>query len=138
MAQIVKKEVLWEFVAHEIRELERIRQALNLAEHIPAIDNLVLAVVPVPKGDPQRIASALKGALRDSDVIFPGEDYLLLMLPGTDEMGALHILEGLAEFAGEGFRSLAYVVYPNDGSDSVELIGNLRRKALSQLGLRIL
>ncbi len=137
MAQVVRKEVLREFLAHEIRELGRIKQALNLAEHIPAIDNLVLAVVPVSQGDPQQVASALKGALRDSDVIFPGENYLLLLMPGTDSMGALHLLEGLADFTGEDFRSFVYAAYPEDGESPEELVSDLRRKARARLGLEL-
>ncbi len=137
MAQIVRREVLGEFLAHEIKELSRIKHALNLAEHVPAIDNLVLAVVPVSQGDPQKVASALKDALRDSDVIFPGESYLLLLLPGTDGMGGLHILEGLADFTGEDFRSFAYVVYPEEGETPQELTEKLRAKARSRLGLNV-
>jgi len=70
-------------------------------------------------------------------VIFPGENYLLLLMPGTDSLGALHILEGLADFTGEDFRSFAYATYPEDGESPEELVGNLRRKARIQLGLEL-
>jgi len=40
MAQVLKHEFLKALLTHEIKELNRIKDYLNLAEHVPAIDNV--------------------------------------------------------------------------------------------------
>ena len=136
MAQIVKREFLRELLEHEIKELTRIKQQLNLAEHIPAVDNLTVAVVPVEKADSEEVSKALKNALRDSDVIFPEDGFVVLLLPGTDEMGAIHILEGVAEFMGGGVK-FSYAVFPEDGTSPESLIERLSTRASHDLGIKL-
>ncbi|WP_457600973.1 hypothetical protein [Hydrogenivirga sp.] len=136
MAQILGKEFLESLLSHEVKELSRIKSQLNLAEHIPAIDNIALAVVPTEGRSSREVAEPIKSALRDSDVIFPGEGYLILLLPGTDEMGAIHILEGVSDFLGEGLK-FTYAVYPEEGNTVEELLNRLKEKALRELGLRL-
>ncbi len=134
MAQVVKEDFLKELLTHEVKELSRIKNQLNLVEHIPAIDNITLAVVPMSFSQPDVAVEAVKKVLRDSDVIFPGKGYLMFLLPGTDEAGAIHILEGVSEFMGEGLK-FAYAVYPQDGETPEELIDYLKAKAKKLLGL---
>jgi len=136
MAQIVQKEFLESLLTHEIKELSRIKTQLNLAEHVPAIDNVAVAVVPVKGKSVEEVVEPVKRVLRDSDVMFPGNGYLILLLPGTDEMGAIHILEGISEFLGGGLR-FSYVVYPQEGESAKELIERLRDKAKAELGMLI-
>ncbi len=137
MAQIVDLNYLKAFLNHEIKELTRIKQSLNLEEHVTAVDNLALAWVPVKKSNPEDIARAIKDALRDSDIIFIGGDFLLLMLPGTDEMGAIHVLEGISEFLGEGVKTFMYVIYPRDGQTADELINTLKERVKGEFGIEL-
>ena len=136
MAQVLKREFLESLLNHEIKELLRIRTQLNLAEHVPEIENITLAVIPVESTSPAEVLEPIRDVLRDSDVIFPDSNNLILLLPGTDEMGALHILEGLSDFLGEGFR-FSYVVYPRDGESAGELLKRLRDRTLSELGISV-
>ncbi|EDP75996.1 hypothetical protein [Hydrogenivirga sp. 128-5-R1-1] len=136
MAQIVKKEFLESLLTHEIKELSRIKAQLNLAEHVPAIDNVTVAVVPVRGKAVEEVTEPIKRVLRDSDVMFPGEGYLILLLPGTDEMGAIHILEGVSEFLG-GEMKFSYVVYPQEGESAKELVDRLKEKAKAELGVTL-
>ncbi len=134
MAQVLKREFFDGLLTHEIKELSRIKEQLNLAEHIPAIDNLTIAVVPVEHIPAEEAINSVKGVLRDSDVMFPSVDHILLLLPGTDEMGAIHVLEGLADFLTDKLK-FSYVVYPNEGTTAEELIEALKRKSKAELGL---
>ncbi len=135
MAQIIGKEYFRQVLNHEISSLQRIKRALNLFEHIPAVDNVAIALVPYrDKSAVEPIKKSIGGFLRDSDVIFPDDRYALLMLPGTDEMGTIHVLEGISEFLGEGFDFI-YAVYPNQGSTSEELLNVLSKLAKSKLGI---
>ncbi len=136
MAQRIKPEFFPQLLAHEIKELSRIKRQLNLAEHIPAIDNITVAVVPLKDGISDREIEPVERVLRDSDVIFPADRYLLLLLPGTDEMGAMHILEGIADFL-EGSLRFTYVVYPQDGQSAEQLIDSLKEKSRRELGIDI-
>ncbi len=135
MAQILEGKLLKPFLIHEIKELERIKRALNLDEHIPAIDNIVLAIVPSRRSSSLELVSVFKDTLRESDIVFPAENFILLLLPGTDAMGAVHILEGLADFIGKDLKDFAFVVYPEEGQTAQELIENLQKKALNQFNL---
>ena len=105
-------------------------------EHIPAIDNVAIALVPVKGADPKKVAEPLSKVLRDSDVIIPKENFILLMLPGTDEMGAIHVLEGVSDFLSEVFK-FVYAIYPQDGTTAEDLIEVLKERAKRQLGLEI-
>ncbi len=136
MAQRLEEKFLPHMLAHEIKELARIKRQLNLAEHIPAIDNVTLAVVPTKEDITDKELEPVEKVLRDSDVLFPGQGYLLLLLPGTDEMGAVHILEGISDFL-EGKLRFSYVVYPQDGETPQELISKLRIKAQEELGISL-
>jgi len=136
MAQKVGPEFFYQLLTHEIKELSRIKRQLNLAEHIPAIDNITIAVVPLKEKTSEEQIEPVEKVLRDSDVIFPADGYLLLLLPGTDEMGAMHILEGIADFL-EGSLKFSYVVYPEDGQDAQQLINKLKEKSRRELGIII-
>ncbi len=136
MAQRIEISFFPKLLTHEIKELSRIKRQLNLAEHIPAIDNITVAVVPLRKGVSEEVIEPIEKVLRDSDVIFPGEGYLILLLPGTDEMGAVHILEGVSDFL-EGSLKFSYVVYPQDGKTPGELIDKLKRISAEELGINL-
>ncbi len=137
MAQIIGLGFFKEVLEHEISELSRIKRALNLFEHVPSIDNIAIAYVPTKGRDAiESVKKTIKPVLRDADVIFPAKDYAIIMLPGTDEMGAIHVLEGITEFLGEEL-SFAYVIYPDHGETAQGLIDSLKAIVRRKFGANI-
>ena len=137
MAQIIGLGFFREVLEHEISELSRIKRSLNLFEHFPSIDNIAIAYVPTKGQDAvESVKKTIKPFLREADVIFPAKDYTIIMLPGTDEMGAIHVLEGVAEFLGEEL-SFAYVIYPDHGETAQELIDSLKALVKKKFGTDI-
>lgn len=135
MAQIIDRGYIRQVLDHEISELSRIKKALNLIEHVPAIDNIGVALIPCKKeGAIESVLRSVKSILREADIIFTDRDYAVLLLPGTDEMGTIHILEGISDFLGEGLN-FVYVVYPDHGKSSEELLKALASLAEKKLGI---
>lgn len=124
MVNITKLECLKTLINHEIGELRRLKKELNLAEHIPALDNFSILALYSPYLETTHIQE-IGLSMRLSDVLVHIEKLVLCLLPGTDKEGAIHLAEGIREFLGEEGH-YAVVTYPEDGESFDELIQSLK------------
>ena len=93
-----------------------------------------LVFLKIPEGRHDEVTSLLETNLRHSDAMFEKDDVVLLVLPNTSRMGALHIDEILKEF----FESdLACVIasFPEDGDTSQELFEMLEKILEDEYGI---
>jgi hypothetical protein len=63
--------------------------------------------------------------LRQTDALFQVDNHFLVMLPGTDWNGATEVLSGIQEFLSQDACD-NIVCFPDDGSDSTELLRKLQ------------
>lgn len=83
-------------------------------------------------GSTDKIESMLNGALRDSDVLFPLDHAIAVLMGETERTGALKAMKRYREMIGETL-DLQYGVasFPDDGKATAELID----KAYDQSGM---
>jgi len=72
-----------------------------------------------------RLESMLNGALRDSEVLFPLDHAIAVLMGETERAGAVKAIERYREAIGES-ADVRYAVasFPDDGNGTTELIGS--------------
>ncbi|HHS48952.1 MAG TPA: hypothetical protein ENM99_03715 [Desulfurella acetivorans] len=105
MAQVFDLSCLQSLINYSFANISRVKKELNLGESIDSLDLFSIAILKFE--DPKYLKYAfelLNKVLRNSDAFFSGSNnFIYLILPGTDKSGSLFILEDFREFLGNKF-----------------------------------
>lgn len=82
------------------------------------------------------VRNILQENLRQSDILFPHDNYFFIYLSNTDRMGALHIEEMIKEFFSREL-AFSYVTYPEDGETKEELFTTLNEICEDELEIEL-
>ena len=103
--------------------------------HIALVDRLAnegyervfsILLLPYPDGDEEKLREVVSPLLRESDRLFYIGDELIVLLPGSDWVGAMKVRETIMEAVGMKDNGREFIVeYPQDGKDAFALISNL-------------
>ncbi len=111
-------------VDYSISVLKRIDKELKLAEDISLLKNVSIIGMKLDLLD-DSILNALSQSLRTSDALFLYDGIMVMVLFGTSKEGAISLANQLKEFFGED-TVYTVMTYPEDGTDTQELINNFR------------
>ncbi|MGC8502045.1 hypothetical protein [Desulfurella sp.] len=106
MAQVFDLSCLQSLVNYSFANIARVKKELNLDESINSLDFFCVAVLKFENSkDLKYGVDLLNKILRNSDAFFnESNSFIYLVLPGTDESGALFVLEDFRDFLGNKFK----------------------------------
>ena len=112
--QVFQFEQFGRFVRHEVSEVDRFYENLRF---------VTVLYFYLPEKE-EAVTDVLSGVLRICDAIFHRDGHFLLVLPGTDKEGGLHVGTLLQEAFERPVQEVA-ASWPEDGQDEVALIDSL-------------
>ncbi|MGM0476210.1 MAG: hypothetical protein ACQERR_03355 [Pseudomonadota bacterium] len=112
--QVFPFEEFGQFVRHEVAEVDRFYENLR---------HVTLLYFYLPETE-EAVTDELSAVLRICDGIFHREGHFLLILPGTDKEGGLHVGTLLEEAFGKPVHEVAST-WPEDGADAEAVIDAL-------------
>ncbi len=118
-----------DFHAFVERELARITRY-----DVDRTEGFSVVFLKIPEGRRDEVTTVLENNLRQSDAVFEHEDVVLMVLPNTNRMGALHIDEILKEFF-ESDLVCVIAAFPEDGDTAKDLFEMLEKILKDEYGV---
>lgn len=116
--QVFQFKEFGQFVRHEVAEVDRFYENLRY----------VTLLYFYLAEDEEAVTDELSAVLRVCDAIFHQDGHFLMVLPGTDKEGGLHVGTLLAEAFGKPVHEVA-ATWPEDGDDAETLVDALAEYA---------
>ncbi|AHF97731.1 MAG: hypothetical protein ACPLW6_02795 [Desulfurella sp.] len=129
MAQVFDLSCLQSLVNYSFANIARVKKELNLDESINSLDFFCIAILKFDNQKNLKYAvEILNKILRNSDAFFnEGNNFIYLVLPGTDESGATYILEDFREFLGNTFKYKVLELKQDNTKDLGKILFDLKK-----------